>query len=517
MLSAVMQAAPDKPVSKSSRQLYEKAAQAIASADPSAAITPLEQLIEDQPTSTLACIAAVHLAECFTAINRERDAAALLEKWSDRITTASKSTKLDANLDAHHLRVWLQAAKRISDDTASIEALKVLTQNIESREMPSEKAANEETPLAKILVDSRVELAKRLATTGKLELATEQLAALTDAMSDTSDESKLLVAMIYQQLGVHSQTQKLLQSLIESEPHTPSHSLARLEMAAYALQDRNVETAANLLMPIIDSTALHHGLDENTDCRFRILWSELKLAQGNAAHSLEVLPSDEELAKMDESHQVAVRFCRAEAASQAGKNTIAVKDLQWLSEYAAKATNEPKWAVSIALRQSELLLKTKDYAKLVAAVEHAKKRFSNYERLHEFDYLLARAAMQRVEFEQARIHLQAIIESDSARGTSAVARAEWMLGETLFMEQNPAEAINAYKRVTLLTESQPWQSLALIQTAKCYELLNQSNDALEAYQQAVSVTKDENIRQEAAARIEVIERTATKAKPPTLR
>jgi hypothetical protein len=56
-----------------------------------------------------------------------------------------------------------------------------------------------------------------------------------------------------------------------------------------------------------------------------------------------------------------------------------------------------------------------------------------------------------------------------------------------------------------------------MQTAKCYELLNQASDALEAYQRVGSSTKDDALRQEAAARIEAIQRSATRTKPPSLR
>jgi hypothetical protein len=56
-----------------------------------------------------------------------------------------------------------------------------------------------------------------------------------------------------------------------------------------------------------------------------------------------------------------------------------------------------------------------------------------------------------------------------------------------------------------------------MQTAKCFELLNQPSDALDAYHRVVTITKDEIIRQEATARIEVIERVAAQTKPRALR
>ncbi len=517
---AAMQTATDRPTSKSSRQLYEQAAQAIASTDSRAAIEPLEQLIDDQPTSSLACVAAVHLAECYVATERPVDAVTLLEKWSERITTASTSRALETDLAAQHHRVWLQASKRINDESSAIKSLEGLLGKLRekppSHESESEPSHTENTLAT--LAEVRIELARRLAVSGKFESAATQIAELTDTdYAALNPEVQLLHAMVFQQVGDHEKSRKALQALIGTEPQTPSHLLARLELATYAMQVRELDEAGKLLKPVIDADPNFRCFNAALDCRFRMLWSELELAQGHASRSLEVLPNIEQLKLLDEAQQVAVRFSRAEAAAQAGKNALALDELQWLNDHTMKASEEPSWAATVALRRCELLLKTKRYLNLATEVADAKQRFPYYSRLHELDYLLARAAMLQIDFQQARVHLQAILEADLAKNTSAAARAQWMLGETYFLEQKWTEAIAAYSPVVELDDFQTWQMLALMQTAKCRELLKQSNEALDAYQKVIAITSDEKIRQEAAARIEVIERIASSAKPKPLR
>jgi tetratricopeptide (TPR) repeat protein len=513
LLNASVQTAPT--ATQTSRQLYEQASQAIATADPRAAVLPLEQLLADQSTSSLATIAAVHLAECYIAVDRTADAIDLLEKWSDRIAESSKSTKLDTDLDAHHLRVWLQAARRVSDDRAAIESLENLARRLDSR--------SDKTDLTETITGTSLELTRRLAACGRFQEAAVHLGRLSDLeRSSASAEVQLLHAILFQQLGDHAQARKLLQSLVASESTTLSHSLARLELASYALQDRDFETAAAHLKPIIDahastSEAGDAMFDVELDCRFRLLWSELELAQGHAARSLEVLPTPEQIAALDESRQIAVRFGRAEAAAQAGQHVAALEELRWLSNLARQASAPPEWASTVMLRRCELLLKTKDYSHLAASVAEAKTQFPTFKGLHEFDYLLARAAMLQIDFEQARLHLRAIIDSPATQTSPAAARAQWMLGETYFLEQDFGAAITAYQSVTERVEQQPWQTLALMQTAKCHELLNQANEALAAYQRVVAHTGDEKIRQEASARIEVLGRTALRPKPRPLR
>ncbi len=513
LLSAVVQTAPTSPDSKSSRQLYEQAAKAIASADARAAIKPLEQLIDDQPSSSLACIAVVHLAECYIATNRANDAAALLEKWSERIVERSKAVKSDANFVAHHFRVWLQAAMRIEVDSEAIRSLEAVLPKLKSHDASDQNAA-----MLEVKSNTQVELARRLAAAGRFELAAEQIRELGESTSaGLNSEVQLLHAVVFQQIGDHAKAKSAFQSLVNQEQTSPSQWLAHLELATYAMQDRDYEAVARQLDPIIDTQPADRGFDQSVDCRFRLLRSELALLSGDAKLAWEVLPNDERIQELDEVQQVAVHFSRAEAAAQAGKVALALDDLQWLQAYAEKSTAKPSWSLTVAIRQCELLLKAKEYAKLNATAENAKKQFSSSERVHEFDYLLARAAMLQINFDEARAHLHAITSLNLAKSSSVIARAQWMLGETYFLEQNLTEAIAAYQPVTELAETQPWQTLALMQTGKCYELLNQSNAALAAYKQVVAVTADTKMREEASARIEVIERIAERTKPRSVR
>ena len=54
----------------------------------------------------------------------------------------------------------------------------------------------------------------------------------------------------------------------------------------------------------------------------------------------------------------------------------------------------------------------KMYDKLADVADDAKAKFADFEKLDEFDYLLARAAILQVDFERARIHLTKIINLD---------------------------------------------------------------------------------------------------------
>ncbi len=200
----------DKPVAKASRQLYEQAAQAIASADARSAIEPLEKLIGDS-SSPLANIAAVHLAECYISVDRTDDAIKLSKTWSPRIEAKFDKSTADSELYLHHLRVWMQAAKRLASDEAAIQELRGLVETIASG------AAKDDAQVTELLIAVRFELARRLVAAGQLSDAAKQLELVTATDNEAFNaEAYLLHAVVLQQMQEHASARRLFQRLSES-------------------------------------------------------------------------------------------------------------------------------------------------------------------------------------------------------------------------------------------------------------------------------------------------------------
>ena len=59
--------------------------------------------------------------------------------------------------------------------------------------------------------------------------------------------------------------------------------------------------------------------------------------------------------------------------------------------------------------------------------------------------------------------------------------AQWMIGETYFLQEQFATAVREYLRVEVLYGYPRWQSAALLQAGKCYEQLGKWKDAGDAY------------------------------------
>ncbi len=516
-LHVVLQIAFAQPAESSARQLYARAAAAIASEDSKAAIEPLEQLIAESKSSALSEIAAVHLAECFVHNARCEDAAKLLNEWSDRITPETPALKIDPNLLAHHARVWLHAACGIKNDNVAIETLVALCGRLESLPAAEELVITQRS--------ARQELAKRYVVTHQVDAAKAQLAQVCESACDAEEELIVLELLQLQRENQPSAVELKLIELANHQPLTRRTAEARMLLAITALRASKLDEATTLLAPLDDRFEIArnmnvHLFEVNFDCRYRLIASELALANGNAERAVTILSSTDELSELIDSQKIAIKFALAEAFTRAQQPSQALEELQWLREAAQSMSPMPEWAATIELRRAELMFTEKMYDKLAEVADDAKAKFADFEKLDEFDYLLARAAILQVDFERARIHLTKIINLDLKLATgreNAVARALWMLGEIDFLEQKYDSAIVAYSKAMQQPDQQPWQNLALLQTGKCLELLNRGTDALAAYERVVAETQDEKLRAEAISRLNEVKRTAANSKAPLRR
>ncbi len=94
--------------------------------------------------------------------------------------------------------------------------------------------------------------------------------------------------------------------------------------------------------------------------------------------------------------------------------------------------------------------------------------------------LEAELAIRRARLDEARDLLAVIV-----RATETTAelrpRAQWLIGETYFLQQKYAEAIDAYRRVDTLDATGQWAALALLQAGKSFEKLARPREAATCY------------------------------------
>jgi TolA-binding protein len=116
--------------------------------------------------------------------------------------------------------------------------------------------------------------------------------------------------------------------------------------------------------------------------------------------------------------------------------------------------------------------------------------------------------MSRAEFDQARGAYERVIRSTTGAKTETAAMAQWMIGETFFMEEKYNSAIKAYLRVEALYSYPRWQAAALLQAGKCHEMIGQWTEAVALYSQIVNDYAATTIAAKADQRLQVARQRA---------
>jgi len=162
----------------------------------------------------------------------------------------------------------------------------------------------------------------------------------------------------------------------------------------------------------------------------------------------------------------------------------------------------------IALRRAQVRGYQKKWDEAYAIAAKIPAEFPQFEPQYEVDYLLGRCLADRADFEAARKAYQRVLRSPGGAKTETAAMAQWMIGESYFHQKNYEAALREYLRVEILYAYPRWQALALLQAAKCHELLGEWNEAAELYERLLARYSDTPAAKDATARLKVARQKA---------
>jgi TolA-binding protein len=159
------------------------------------------------------------------------------------------------------------------------------------------------------------------------------------------------------------------------------------------------------------------------------------------------------------------------------------------------------WMGMIALRQAQVQGHRKQWEAAYAIAAKIAGEFPSFEQQYEVDYLLGRCLADRADFEGARQAYQRVLRSPHGAKTETAAKAQWMIGETYFHQKNYDTALREYLRVEILYDYPHWQALALLEGAKCHELLGEWREAAGLYERLLARYSETLAAKDAAARL----------------
>ena len=126
------------------------------------------------------------------------------------------------------------------------------------------------------------------------------------------------------------------------------------------------------------------------------------------------------------------------------------------------------------------------------------------------DMLNAELSVRELNFEQARRTLALVVRSNECPA-GLRARAQWTIGETFFMQQQYANAIESYRLVESIDPNGDWIAVSLVQAGKSFEQLARTREAAVCYSTLISRYADGPYAAAARKRLALI---APESNPP---
>ena len=102
------------------------------------------------------------------------------------------------------------------------------------------------------------------------------------------------------------------------------------------------------------------------------------------------------------------------------------------------------------------------------------------QRLALTDMLSAELAIRRLRFDESRALLEQVVRG-SETSPALRGRAQWLIGESYFLQEEFAQAIQAYRVVEGIDSSGTWTAAALVQAGKSFEQLGRTREAAVCY------------------------------------
>jgi TolA-binding protein len=274
-------------------------------------------------------------------------------------------------------------------------------------------------------------------------------------------------------LGQSEEVLKLFERIHREFPKSPYWAEATLRLAQQAYQTEQYDRADQLVGAVLAHAA-------NSDLRPYALYLQIQIAAARDRWD-NVAPLVQQLLREHPGSplQVYAEFWQAELAFR--KKDFATAE-KLLEEFGKKYPAPPAGlAPLVALRQAQLLAHQRHWEEVIQAARRIRETYPQFDQLYEADYLLGRALAMKARFDEAREAFQRVIRSPQGAKTETAAMAQWYIGETYFHQRDYQTALRAYLLVDVLYAYPQWQALALLEAARCHQMLGQPEEAQKLY------------------------------------
>ena len=325
---------------------------------------------------------------------------------------------------------------------------------------------------------------KRFAAAEQRLISAQEATAITTPAGDSSS-FQFMVAIC--QLG-QAHWQSALETLEAITPHPNSNQSARISMARgsalFELGDYEAAATelAMALNGLTESSAQERCLTTLVQTRLaQVKLLAIESRWQDALHILEEL----ELQHCNSATASALSYWLAEAQFRVMNYEAAHHLFAKLASTPA-SQKSPEWRAVVPLRLAQLHAAKSNWKEALKLATQVRDKFPSFNQRFEADYLIGRCMSKKARFSEARDAYREVVNSTSANQTETAAMAQWMIGETYFHQRDYANAIQAYTQVDTLNAAHRWKAAAMLQTAKCFELTGEVQQANKFYHQVMT-------------------------------
>ena len=316
-------------------------------------------------------------------------------------------------------------------------------------------------------------------------------------------------AILNYQSQRYVQADAIWRRLVQETPNSPLVNSAKLSLAESDLIANKLESARTTFEELAASDKSSNDVKEQSLYQLVVLavdqlrWQDARDIGNKLTTQFP-----------ESAHRFYIAYTQAEAYLTSPKlsdeEQATIRDI--LKSLQARADNEEvnktEWFDRVWVLLAELNFREKKYADVSTVVEDLRQRRPKSPLLHQADEVLGRSLKQQAppKFDDARAAFERVIANSFAGRTETAAKAQFLIGETYFLQEKWSDASSAYQRVYSLYKFPEWQASALLMSAKCDEAQNDWKPAVETYKLLVKEFPNSSVTDEAKVRLEMAQK-----------
>ncbi|MCP4782207.1 MAG: tetratricopeptide repeat protein [Fuerstiella sp.] len=370
----------------------------------------------------------------------------------------------------------------------------------------AEKAASDPGGInAPWLLDSGQMFARLIGQDGQVDAADKAWDALAKTFAKYDRLDVILDEWAYLNLQ-HERYERadgIYRQLLAEFPNSPYAGQARLSLAESNMLANELESALREFTVIATDKrypesarepAMYHVIDISAAQR---MWPNvLKFAK---LFAVEFGASP---------HASKVQLFHGEAFLDQGNLTEAEQVLQELRKETLEGQHSASdWTDRIWVLLAEVALTRKQYADIDSMADELVAHSPNSRFLFQMRDVQGRRWKSQAapDFAKARDYFQQVTLDEVGRGTETAARCQFLIGETLLLENRRKEALTEYHRVYLNYQgADEWRMRGLFQAAGCELALGDKSGAVRSYQDLVTDFPESELARQAAEKLKEI-------------